>query len=129
MAEPHGPQHRVVALLRQEQLPAMPESHVRLAVLVHVWRVAIRATQPVQVKGSALADIDEEPNVSLAPEVAAMLVPNPNLYDVNPVNRWHLLSHVLLGSAYPSPATLPPKRRRRVLCRATDALTTEHVTT
>lgn len=71
MAEPHGPQHRVVAFLRQEQLPAMPESHVRLAVLVHVRRVAPGPAQPVQVESCTLADVDEEPDVSLAPDVAA----------------------------------------------------------
>ena len=71
MAEPHGPQHRVIALLRKEQLPAMPEPHVGLAVLVHVWRVAPRPAQPVQIEGCALADVDEEPDVSLAPDVTA----------------------------------------------------------
>lgn len=69
MPEPQRPKHRVVALLRQEQLPAMSQPHVRLAVLVHVGRVAPRPAKPVEVEGRALADVDEEADVALAPVV------------------------------------------------------------
>lgn len=67
MAQPEVPQHRVIALLVQEQLPAVAEPHVGLAVFVNVRGVAERARHAVEVKDAALADVDEEANVLLAP--------------------------------------------------------------
>ena len=67
VAEPQVPEHGVVALLVQEQLPPVAEAEVDLAVPVDVGRVAVRTRVAVQVKDAALADVDEETKALLAP--------------------------------------------------------------
>lgn len=66
LAEPEAAQHRVVALLVEEELAAVAEAHVHLAVLVDKGRGAPRAAGAVEVKDGALADIDEQADILLA---------------------------------------------------------------
>lgn len=68
MAEPHAAHHGVVPLLVEEQLAAVAQADVDLAVLVDVGRVAEAARHAVQVEDGALADVDEETDIALAPE-------------------------------------------------------------
>lgn len=67
MAEPEAAEHRVVAPLVEEELAPVPQADVHLAVPVDVRRAAEAARLAVQVEDGALADVDEEPDVALAP--------------------------------------------------------------
>ncbi len=66
VAEPEVTQYGVVAFLAEEQLPVVAQIGVDLAVLVDERSVVERARYPVEVEDGALADVDEETNVSLA---------------------------------------------------------------
>lgn len=138
MPQPQRPEHRVVPLLRQEQLPAMAQAHVRLAVLVHVGGVAPGPAEPVEVESRALADVDEEPDIALAPVVFGLLAFNSSggkgCSGLNAL-VWSCLAgiknlppHVLLRPADPPPVRLP-SHRPVVLSLAADALAAEHVST
>ena len=66
VAEPEGAEHGVVAALVQVQLAAVAEAHVDLTVAVYVGRVAEGAGGPVQVQDAAAADVNVQPDVTLA---------------------------------------------------------------
>jgi len=66
MAKPQIPQHSIVPLLVQKQLPPMSQSHIHLAIPIDIRRVAIRPRHTVQVKDAALADIDKQADIFLA---------------------------------------------------------------
>lgn len=67
VAEKHVAQHRVVALLAQEQLPPVPQAQISLTVLVDVRRLAEGARPQVAVVDAALADVEEDAYVLEAP--------------------------------------------------------------
>ena len=66
VTKPQAAQHGVVAFLVEEQLAAVAQAHVDLAVLVDVGRVAEGARAAREVEDAALADVDEEADVFLA---------------------------------------------------------------
>ena len=66
VAQPHAPERHVVPLLVQEQLAAVAQPHVHLAVLVDVGRVGEAAASAMQHEDDAAADVEEEPDRLLA---------------------------------------------------------------
>lgn len=67
MTEPHVAQHRIVSFLVEEELSAVAESNIHFTILVDVWRIAKATGCAMQIENGALADIDEESNISLTP--------------------------------------------------------------
>jgi hypothetical protein len=67
MLKPHGPQKSIIPLLMQIQLSSMSEPRVNLAVLINIGSDHPAARQVVEVEDAALADVDEESDVGLAP--------------------------------------------------------------
>lgn len=66
MRQPHGAEHRVVALLAQEQLSIMAQAHVGFAVFVDIWCVAEGSAESVEVEGGTLSNYEENANIALA---------------------------------------------------------------
>lgn len=66
VAQPQVAEEGVVALLVQEQLAAVAQAHVHLAVLVDVGRVGEAAALAVQHEHHAAADVEEEAYCLLA---------------------------------------------------------------
>lgn len=66
MLQPHVPQQSVVPLLVEEQLPAVPQARIDLAVLVEVRGVRPSAFPSVKVEDHAFADVDEEAHLVAA---------------------------------------------------------------
>lgn len=73
MSQPQIPQERIIPLLVQEQLPAVAQVHVHLAVLVDIGRVGEGARLPVHHEDDAAADVEEEAYGVLAPLKPALV--------------------------------------------------------
>lgn len=56
MGQPHGAEHRVVALLAQEQLSIVAHAHISFAVLVGIWCIAEGPAEPVEVEGGTFSN-------------------------------------------------------------------------
>jgi hypothetical protein len=67
MAQPNGPQKRIISLLVQEELPTVPQSRIYLTVFINIRCDHPRARGVVEVEYCALADVDKETDVLLAP--------------------------------------------------------------
>lgn len=91
MAEESVAQHRVIAALVQEQLPAMTQAQIRLAVLVDVWRAAVRSRLAEEIEDTALADIEEKTNILLASRRKSVSCRMPR-----GMGEMNVLPHVLL---------------------------------